>query len=539
MRSRAIPVTLVLCSALASGGWLMERGLRGAGSSVAGARLFDQVSSLVREGYVDSISQGQIYRKTVDGLLHELNDPHSVFLDSARLRSLNESTTGRYAGIGIQMDLRDGWITVVAPLPGSPAERAGIQTGDRIVEVEGAGTSGWTAEEASKALRGEPGTGVKLIIERPGVADHIPMRVDRQQIHVSSARYAQLLGGGVGFVDFTIFSESSADELRASIDSLRKKGMTSLVLDLRGNPGGLLDQGVEVAELFLDQGQRVVSTRGRTGDATHEFTDDAPQLWPEMPIVVLVDHGSASASEIVAGALQDQDRATIVGVTSYGKGSAQSLFPLPPTGALKLTTAKWFTPLGRSIDRAQPAVDDDDTPLDEPKAVPRQRLRTPAGRVVLGGGGITPDVVVEDTTRPPADAALERALGKDVTKFRDALAAYALELKAKGAVTSPDFVVTPAMRNELYARLAARGVTIPRPVYDGAESLVTRVLGAQIARYTFGPQAEFARGLRTDRSITMALSLLNGVRTPRELLDRATTRQRQQQADSVAALKHK
>ncbi|HVD06770.1 MAG TPA: PDZ domain-containing protein, partial [Gemmatimonadaceae bacterium] len=154
MRSRAIPVTLVLCIALASGGWLMERGLRGAGSSVAGARLFDQVSTLVREGYVDSLSQSQVYRKSVDGLLLELHDPHSVFLDSLRLRSLTESTTGRYAGIGIQMDLRDGWITVVAPLPASPAEHAGIETGDRVVEIEGKGTSGWTSDEASKALRG-------------------------------------------------------------------------------------------------------------------------------------------------------------------------------------------------------------------------------------------------------------------------------------------------------------------------------------------------------------------------------------------------
>ena len=538
MRSRAVPVTLVLCIALASGGWLMERGLRGSGSAVAGARLYDQVSGLVREGYVDSLSQSQIYRKSVDGLLGELHDPHSVFLDSLRLRSLTESTTGRYAGIGIQMDLRDGWITVVAPLPGSPAERAGIRTGDRVVEIEGKGTSGWTSDEASKALRGTPGTAVQLMIERPGVADRIPMRVDRQQIHVSSARYAQMLGGGIGFVDFTIFSESSAEELRASIDSLRGQGMTSLVLDLRGNPGGLLDQGVEVAELFLDPGQRVVSTRGRTGEATHEYTDGDAQIWPDMPVVVLVDHGSASASEIVAGALQDQDRAAIVGATSYGKGSAQSLFPLAPVGALKLTTAKWFTPLGRSIDRPKPDDEADDAP-DEPKDAPRQRLRTPAGRVVLGGGGITPDVVVEDSVRPPAERALEQALGKDVTKFRDALAAYALELKARGAVSSPDFAVTPAMRSELHARLAARGVNIDRATYDGAESLVTRVLGAQIARYTFGPQAEFARSLRTDRSIAVSLALLNGVHSPRELLDRAATKQEQQRADSVASARKK
>ncbi len=521
MRSRALIVTLVLCTALASGGWLMERGIRGSRGSAAGAQLFGEVMARVSTLYVDSLSDAQLYDKAVSGLLDELHDPHSVLLTADRLRSLNESTTGRYAGVGIQMDLREGWITVVAPLPGGPAERAGIRTGDRIVEVEGKSTSGWTSEEASKALRGAPGTPLGLTVERPGVTEHIPIRLKREEIRVSSVSHERILGGDIGYVDLTIFSEASARDLQATIEKLRGQGMRKLVLDLRGNPGGLLDQGVRVSELFLDPGQRVVSTRGRTADATAEFTDDAREPWPEMPLVVLVDHGSASASEIVAGALQDQDRAAIVGVQSYGKGSAQTLFPLGGNGALKLTIAKWYTPLGRSIDK--PAATDDDDAAGRPGSKKPVTVKTALGRTLVGGGGITPDVTVDDTLRPPAERAFEQALGRNVALFRDALAAYALELKAGGTIARPDFPVTPAMRTALYDRMTRRGIVISRSVYDAAEPLVSRVLGAQIARYALGPDAEFARGLRNDRSLTASLQLLNGVKSQRELLDRAAT----------------
>lgn len=251
-----------------------------------------------------------------------------------------------------------------------------------------------------------------------------------------------------------------------------------------------------------------------------------------MQIVVLVDHGSASASEIVAGALQDQDRAAIVGAQSYGKGSAQSLFPLGADGALKLTTAKWFTPLGRSIDRPAKADDDDDADARTPAAP--VRVKTPSGRVVMGGGGITPDVTIEDTVRPPAERAFEQALGRNVAAFRDVLASYALELKGAGTITAPDFVVTPAMRESLHQRLRARKIVIDSTTWANAEPLVTRILGAQIARYALGPEAEFVRGLRSDKALTASLQLLNGTRSQRELLDRAATMAARAKADSAS-----
>jgi len=521
MRSRAVIVAAVLGVALVSGGWLMQAGYEGTGSQVGSARLFEEVMKRVENSYVDTITEPQLYRKAVDGLLLELHDPHSVYLPPDRLAKLNESTTGRYAGVGIQMDVRDGWITVVTPLPGTPAQRAGILTGDRVVEIDGKPTRSWTSDEAVKRLRGAPGSVVHVMIERPGSATRLPFSLTREEIHFHSVQHALMLRDSIGYVALTIFSENSDQELRAAIDSLRGRGMRALVFDLRGDPGGLLDQGVGVADLFLDPGQKIVSMRGRTKDADRDYVDRRPQPWPQLPLVVLVDSGSASASEIVAGALQDHDRALIVGTTSYGKGSAQSLFPVTDSSALKLTTALWYTPSGRSINRAHQSADDDDDQgalRSLGAETPRPRFKTDAGRTVLGGGGITPDVTVADSTVDAQAASLQAALGKHVVDLRDVLTDYALEIKGQKRFSTPNFTVTPSMRSELYDRLRQRGVNIPRTVYDADSSVVNRLIAEQITRYAFGPDAEYERLLQRDPDVAAALGLLGRARTQEELL---------------------
>ena len=522
MRSRAVVVASVLAVALVCGGWLMQAGYGATSAAPATrARLFDEVLRHVENFYIDTVSETDLYRKAVDGVLLELHDPHSVFLPPDRLAKLNESTTGRYAGVGIQMDVRDGWITVVAPLPGTPAQRAGIETGDRVVEIDGRTTRAWTSDEAVKALRGAPGSTVRVLVERPGTATRLPFSLTREEIRFHSVQHALMLRDSIGYVDLTIFSENSDQELRAAIDSLRGRGMRALIFDLRGDPGGLLDQGVAVADLFLDPGQKIVSMRGRTRESERDFVDRLPQSWPQMPIVVLVDSGSASASEIVSGALQDHDRALIVGQTSYGKGSAQSLFPLSDSSALKLTTALWYTPSGRSINRARNGDDDDgddQSALRSLGAETRPTFKTDAGRKVLGGGGISPDVSVSDSTDDAQVRNLQQAVGKHVSEFRDVLTQYALDLKAKGSVTSPSFTVTPAMRNEFYDRLRKKNVTIPRTAFDADARLIDRLMADQIARYVFGPEAEFERSVGRDMDITTAVSLLEKARTPEDLL---------------------
>jgi carboxyl-terminal processing protease len=357
-------------------------------------------------------------------------------------------------------------------------------------------------------------------VERPGLSARLPFTLSRARIEVNPVRHAVLLPHGVGYVDLTVFSTSAVADLARAIDSLRTAGARSLVLDLRGDPGGLLDQGVGVADLFLDPGQRIVSTHGRSPEENREFADHAPQRFADMPLVVLTDSSTASASEIVAGALQDHDRALVVGTTTYGKGSAQRVFHLDG-GALKLTTALWYTPSGRSINRPRPVTEEDaaeEAPADT--AHPRPRYTTDAGRAVLGGGGIVPDVEVASRTTTKAARQLQTALGDKVPKFRDALVDYALSLKASHAVTNPDFVVTPAMRDELYRRLQSRGIDVSRAVYDSAAPLVTQTLGGQIARYAFGNRTEFLRGLRDDPALTKAVALLDGVPSPKALIAR-------------------
>jgi carboxyl-terminal processing protease len=518
----------VLSSALVSGGWFMERGTmaRGPLDAAAGARLFDDVVSHLKRDYVDTLADSVIYRNAVRGLIGELHDPHSVFLDSKRLGRLDESTSGHYAGVGIQMDVRDSGITVVATLHGTPAEQAGMQPGDRIVEIDGKATRGLTSDEALKTLRGPAGTPVRVGVERPGVESPLSFTLTRREIQVNPVQHALMLGDGIGYVDLTIFSADAAADLAHATDSLRAAGATSLVLDLRGNPGGLLDQGIGVADLFLDAGQPIVSTRGRTPDENRSFSDRAAQRWATMPLVVLTDSNSASASEIVAGALQDHDRALVLGTATYGKGSAQRIFRLDD-GAVKLTTALWYTPSGRSINRPRPdasvtdEADDADGPVRADSSKPRPAFKTDAGRTVLGGGGILPDVVVPNRVATRADSAMQTALGAKVVQFRNVLVDYAISLKASRAVTNPDFVVTPAMRDELYRRMQARGVTLDRAVFDGADSLVTRALTSQITRFVFGPQAEFSRQLRGDADIAKARELLRGTSSAAELIQRA------------------
>jgi len=511
---------VVLSCALVSGGWFVERGLVGktAASPVNGGRLFDQVFERVSHAYVDTLADSALYRRAVDGLVSELGDPHSAYLSPKLMATLSERTSGRYAGVGAQIDIRDGWITIVAPMPGGPALDAGIRAGDRIVEVNGAELRGVTVEAAQKALRGAPGSVVRVTIERPGVTTPLKFALTRKEVRVRPVSHALLLNDGIGYVSLAIFSQEAAGDLYRAIDSLRAAGMRTLMFDLRGDPGGLLDEGVAVSDLFLNSGQGIVSMKGRTQDASRSYADRASQAWPDMPVAVLVDSNTASAAEIVAGALQDHDRAILLGTTTYGKGSAQTSprWDSRGGGALKLTIALWYTPSGRSINRAR--TDGSDAP---PDTAPRPRYKTDDGRTVLGGGGITPDVVIPIDRSRTSDSTFDQALGKHIPEFRDALTDYARALEGSRAVTAPAFTVTPEMRAELWKRMKARGVVMDSTTYIKAAPLVDRVLGYEITRYVFGPDAEFQRRLHDDSTLARALSIVRGATTQRELLQRA------------------
>jgi len=530
MKQRWSLIAMVAVISFLSGGWLLQRGVAVGGNVYQQARLFDDVLSHVHTYYVDSLPETELYNKATNGMLEQLKDPYSVLLTGDDYRQLTEQTSGNYAGLGIQIDVRDGWITVVAPLPESPAERAGVQTGDQIIEVDGKATEGWKNDQAVKALRGEAGSKIVIRVRRTGIAEPIRYELTRATIHIRSVPPGTLFDGGVGYISLNPVSETSANELRDEITSLKSKGMKSLVLDLRLNPGGLLDQGVKVTELFLDRGQEIVSTRGRARGASKNFLDEHKQLWPDLPIVVLVNEGTASAAEIIAGALQDHDRAVVVGSPTFGKGLVQTLFPLGEGVALKLTTARWFTPSGRTIQRdakseeeqfeiAQASLDSAPDPTTTDSALrERPKFRTDGGRVVRGGGGIVPDLVVRPDTLSTGEREFGRALGSNVPAYRDAITSYALELKRTKGVTAENFRVTPEMRQEIYQRLRGKGVDISPAVFAGAHALIDEQLGYEVARYLFGRPAEFRRRSLDDDQLQTAFGLLRKAQTPRELM---------------------
>jgi carboxyl-terminal processing protease len=526
MRSKAVFVASILGSALVSGGWLMQQGLSATTPGARGrARLFDQVMEHVARSYVDRLPAADLYGRATRGVLRGLHDPYSAYLTSERLARLSESTTGRYQGIGVELDVRDGWVTVVAPLPATPADQAGVQGGDRIVTIDGKPTQGWAPEEALRALRGAPGTEVSFVVERPGVDEPVPFTVTRREIQFHPVQNAVMLRDGVGYVSLVVFSQESADELRRAVDSLRRAGARSLIIDVRGNPGGLLEQGVAVTDLFLDQGLKIVEMRGRTRDANQTFVDHAPQRYAELPVAVLVDSASASASEIFAGALQDHDRAVVVGATTYGKGSAQSVFPLADGGAVKLTTALWYTPSGRSITRPQVVrgdeEDDDESSFVVDSARARATYETRGGRKVHGGGGVTPDVLIPADTPSTAERALEQALGKRIAEFRQVVTTYARSLRGRPGVTSPEFAATPEMRRELYDAMQRRGIVVDGAVYAAAAPVVSELLGYEGARAVFGRRGEFRRRLAADQAVARAASLVAGAANQAEVFARS------------------
>jgi carboxyl-terminal processing protease len=531
-------IVLVAVISFVTGGWLLQRGVASGGNVYQQARLFDDVLGHVNAYYVDSIGETDLYDRATRGMLEQLKDPYSVLLTGDDYKALTEQTSGNYAGLGIQIDVRDGWITVVAPLPETPAERAGVATGDQIIEVDGKSTEGWKNDEAVKALRGAAGSKVTISVRRSGVVDPIKYSLVRAQIHIRSVPAGTLFDSGVGYILLNPVAETSAEELQSEIGAMKGKGMKSLILDLRLNPGGLLDQGVKVADLFLDAKQEIVATRGRARGSTKEFYDDARQAWPELPIVVLVNDGTASAAEIIAGALQDHDRAVVVGTPTFGKGLVQTLFPLGEGVALKLTTARWYTPSGRTIQRIakneeaqaeQAAAEAGDTLPGMPdkehtdSAIQtRPIFHTDAGRVVRGGGGIVPDLVIRPDTLSLGEKEFAKALGNHVPDYRDVMTSFALELKQKGTVKAESFTVTPEMRQEVYQRLRAKGIEMTPQVYEGASGLINEQLGYQIARYVFGRPAEFRRQAHDDAQMQTALGLLRKAGSPRELLSLAT-----------------
>ena len=310
-------------------------------------KVFTEVLSLIQANYVEETKPGDLIYSGIKGML-EVLDPHSAFMPPDTFKEMQVETQGSFGGLGIEIAVKDRMLTVVAPIEGTPADRAGIHPGDRIVKIDGNQTKEMTLMEAVKKLRGPKGTSVTLAILREESPGPFELTLVREVIEVKSVK-AKDLGDGIAYVRISAFQERTGKDLLKAIEQLGHGVMSAMVLDLRNNPGGLLNQAVQVSDLFLDQGQLIVYTEGRLKNQNLRFSAEHGAQFPRVPIVVLVNGGSASASEIVAGALQDWKRAVILGTKTFGKGSVQTVVPLSDGSGLRLTTAKYFTPQGRSI----------------------------------------------------------------------------------------------------------------------------------------------------------------------------------------------
>lgn len=309
--------------------------------------IFAKVLTYVENNYVEHVDDSELIYGAIDGMLQTL-DAHSVFMPPDQYRQLKGDTQGQFSGVGIEVEIRDGWITIVSPIEGTPAFRAGLKPGDRIIAIDGKSTKNIVMHEAVRRMRGEPGTSVALTIRREGSGTPLLFELERAVVKVVSVS-SKMLAHGIGYVRIKTFQERTDDYLRAALEELGSRGkLRGLVLDLRNNPGGLLEQAVRVADVFLEEGL-IVTTRGKGGRVLDAENAHSRGTYNHFPMVCLLNRGSASASEIVAGALQDQRRAVLMGEKSFGKGSVQTLIELEDGSALKLTVANYTTPAGRSI----------------------------------------------------------------------------------------------------------------------------------------------------------------------------------------------
>lgn len=426
-----------------------------------GITLFEKVIQKINFGYVEEVDMEALTRHAIDGAL-EILDPHTTFFEPKDYEELMVHTEGEFGGLGIQISLRDKILTVMTPISGTPAERAGIRSGDRILKIDDKSTKGITLEKAVSQMRGKPGTTVTITISREGEAELVDYEIERAVIKIKSVPYVGLIKDSIGYLQLTTFSQDAGDAVRTGVDSLINMGAKGVIFDLRFNPGGLLTQAQAVTSVFIPDDKLVVFTKGRLRSYSDSlFTKWKPALPEGMPLVVMVNGASASAAEIVSGAIQDWDYGVVLGDTTFGKGSVQTVLPIDSERHLKMTTAFYYTPSGRCINRPENGIrgDEEDTALiadaeegeTDTAAVDSTKdsvevFYTANGRPVYGGGGVIPDTIIDNQPEPYI---VRKLLLKDLF-FKFANASYPT-LKEEGLVFDTTYEVDDAMLNRFYA----------------------------------------------------------------------------------------
>lgn len=489
---------------------------------------FTEALDVIQQKYVDNVGPDKLVYSAIKGMLRAL-DPHSSFFDPKEFARLREDQHSKYFGLGIRVRplLRDRGRHVIVDPPaiGTPAQRKGLRAGDVITRIEGEPIDDWTSDDVVSHLKGPRGTSVNITIERPGIRDPLQFTIERDEIPLITVPYAFHIRPGIGYIKIDRFSESTSNELREKLKELDSDNLTGLILDLRDNPGGLLNQAIEVSDFFLPRGELVVSTKGRAeGSAKAYRAPSAEKI--RTPVVVLINRHSASASEIVAGALQDHDRALIVGETSFGKGLVQSIFNLENDTGMALTTAKYYTPSGRLIQRDYSGSTfeyimntNDRIPENTDK---RETRTTDSGRKVFGGGGITPDII---------ETARELNRFEALLASKDIFFQYARRLTSgqvpaagnfkmpgeneeigasaqKAPESIPNLEITDAILTDFKAFLKEKNVEFSDEDVRNNVDFIKRRIKQEVYTSSFGLQEGFKAAIQGDSQVLKALELM-------------------------------
>lgn len=499
-----------------------------AGSVYSGDNIFDQLNkfkdvlSLAEKFYVDDVDTKKMVESAISAMLQDL-DPHSVFIPAKDVPKITEEFRGSFEGIGVEFEVRNDTLRVVTPVPGGPSEALGILAGDKIVRINDTSAIGITQEDVPKKLRGPKGTRVRVTIQRPGEKNLIDFDIVRDRIPLYTVDVAMMVGPGTGYISVNRFAQTTAQEFTDGVRALRAKGMKRLVLDLRNNGGGLLDQAFLLANELIPAGRKVVYTRGRRPEFNSEYVSKGGAS-TDVGLIVLVNAGSASASEIVSGAIQDWDRGLIVGETTFGKGLVQQQYDLPDRSAFRLTTARYYTPSGRLIQRPwgknvqeyrHAALDRDEEEgenIDHEEEADSSRpvFTTSGGRRVLGGGGITPDYIVRQDRLTETSS---RILGAGV--FQEFNAGYfdARGKELRGtygediAAFVSGFAVDDAMFSDFRGLVARKEIAVDPEQFAKDEAYLRTRLKAHVARSLFGNEGWYATMLPQDVQLGKALTL--------------------------------
>jgi carboxyl-terminal processing protease len=515
--SRFFPAAIfaIVISALA-GGFFGSSALATQDEVSQQYRVFTHALAAIEREYVEKVPSDRLVYGAIDGMLHTL-DPHSSFLDPRSYRQMRERQEGRYYGLGIRIVAVDGDITVESVFEGSPAYKKGLRRGDIISRVEGQSAQGWTTDQAVTKLKGPKGTTVNISLKRRGYDGLIDMQVERDEVNITTVRGAFMVdNAGTGYVKLAEFSETSDRELGAALEQLKAKGLRRLVLDLRDNPGGPLDQAIRVSNRFLPRGDLIVYTNGRIPTAQQKYHATEESDFTNLPVVVLVNRRSASASEIVSGALQDHDRALVVGETTFGKALVQSVYRIANDAGLALTTGRYYTPSGRMIQRPWDGSFDEYLTYDlREQTADKNRgsadlKYTDAGRKVYSGGGVEPDKFFAGPIEGFAPTRFGRLL-----YARQAFANFADQFTAEGdtrlsaanknkKTIARGFAVTDQMVKDFRASLEAQRIKIDEGSFAKDEAFIRAMIRYDIDLALFGveearrnlvakdPQAQFA-----------------------------------------------